>query len=441
MLKNNTDTVRNTKPQGKPQNINGGSSQGLSPRTQKLINRKKQKSKFIKIGSVRVKPRFLVILVLFVVFISLLISLFTGKDQYYSMAASSITLTQETTALIIKDEQAHIIGEGDRVVYSVEEGGYVNIDDIEMTYEDIEFNPDWYSQYAIACKNTVEYLKSVITNDVVLSAVNVIETQMDIINKSIVYDISIGNIAGVQKGLEDLNVLIETRRDDLVNAAGLAPQLNEYLLKEQQIKDKMKSATHDVLCDFPGIVTYNTDGWGHVITYSSIDYLTSGMYKSIMSDSNAYDTQRAKSAYFVTNPNKFHLAFSGGDMFTYLKEGDEILLRFAAYGEEYSAKVIKCEIDGIDNFVVVELLANVPELVKLRTSTIYIRKTWQGMVIPQDCIVQKKDQKGVYLLVDNKKVFTPIYVLTQDENIIIPDTSILGSYTFKTGDKILKKGK
>ena len=67
MLKNNANTFKNTKPQGKPQNINGGSSQGLSPRTQKLINRKKQKSKFIKIGSVRVKPRFLVILVLFVV--------------------------------------------------------------------------------------------------------------------------------------------------------------------------------------------------------------------------------------------------------------------------------------------------------------------------------------------------------------------------------------
>jgi len=149
-----------------------------------------------------------------------------------------------------------------------------------------------------------------------------------------VYNISLGNIEKVKSGLSELNTLIDARRDDLVQAAGMAPQLNEYLLKEQQIKDKMKSATHDVLCDFPGIVSYNTDGWGHVITCSSIDYLTAGMYKNIVSDSSAYDSQRAKSAYFVTNPNKFYLAFSGGEMFTYLKEGDEILLRFSPYGEE-----------------------------------------------------------------------------------------------------------
>ncbi|MBE5816242.1 MAG: hypothetical protein E7315_00795 [Clostridiales bacterium] len=440
MIKKNADTL-NGKPQGRPQSYQGSSADGLSPRTQQLINRKKKKSKYIKIGSVRVKPRFLVILVLFIVFISLLISLFTGKDHYYSMAASSITLTQETNALVIKDEQAHLIGENDRVVFSVEEGAYVNIDDVEMTYEDIEFNPDWYSQYSIACKNTVEYLKSIITDDVVLSAVEVIESQIDIINKEVVYNISLGNIEKVKSGLSELNTLIDARRDDLVQAAGMAPQLNEYLLKEQQIKDKMKSATHDVLCDFPGIVSYNTDGWGHVITCSSIDYLTAGMYKNIVSDSSAYDSQRAKSAYFVTNPNKFYLAFSGGEMFTYLKEGDEILLRFSPYGEEYFATVSRCEIDGIDNFVIVELTANIPELVKLRTATIYIRKTWQGMVIPQSCIVQKRDQKGVYLLVEKKNVFTPVYILTQDENIIIPDTSILGSYTFKAGDKILKKGK
>jgi len=43
--------------------------------------------------------------------------------------------------------------------------------------------------------------------------------------------------------------------------------------------------------------------------------------------------------------------------------------------------------------------------------------------------------------VEKKKVYKPVYILTPDENIIIPDTSILGSYTFKAGDKILKKGK
>ena len=391
--------------------------------------RKKKKGAYIRIGNKRYNLKFFGGIALVLVAALLIIILTSGAPDLYTLQTGSITIHSEAQAVLIKDEAGYSYAEDSTLVNHVADGTAVEKGDTVATLLSSELtSSDYFTQLDIARRNTIEYMRYSLNDEVTLNAVSVIDSQITRISQEMVRALSV-DVSQYASYSQELMSLYNQRRDILLEAYGTDQNIQDYLSREDLYLNRITSNTLNITAIKDGIVSFNTDGYANVYNAANIDTLTSAQVTNILEgrSSSSVTSQRKASQYYISNMNSLYLAFNGDASHQYLREEDTVLIRFSANGEQYSATVYKAEHTEEGSFIILYLEAPLNELYRTRTSTIYMEKRWNGPIISKDLVVTKRGVQGVNLYIDKKKVFTEIEILAENDTHLILDTANVNS--------------
>lgn len=419
--------------------INTRTRQNTAPR------RRKRKGIGLKVGGYTIRPRFVALVFALIIIIGVVIGINTRPPELYDIDYGSITMYETVDGVLIKSETGYSYPEGVTVMSRLPDGTYVEAGDVIAVVRTLAFNNDWYHLLNIARQETFDYMTKRLDperedHQAIIDAVKVIDSTLESLSAEMLKVIitSPEAYSAYSKQLADL---YKQKRDTLFKAFNGDGNLDELISREEMRRAQIDDNTVEITAIRSGILSYNTDGYANIYNYDSIDSVTDTVFDNIIEDSysSAIKNTRGLCDYYISDMNTCYIAMKGsGDIFKYLQDNDEAIIRINNGNMQYMATVKDvAELAGA-NYIIAEPTGDLTDLYRDRVVSVTVQKTWSGLVIPREHTVKKREKEGVYIYADKKKVFTPIEILAQNESVIVLNTESVNN-VFKKGTAIVKQ--
>ncbi len=401
----------------------------------RMARAKKRRNAMIRLIAV-------VLLVIIGITIGIIALVSNRTPDCYQLTQSSITMYYSSRAVILKDEAGYSYPSGSTVVSRVADGTYVQAGDEIAVVRTEGFNDDWYAQLEIARRNTIDYLMRSIndTEGTLASAIDVLDLRIEELTAQMIREAAY-NPSSYKEYSGKITKLNAEKKTLALDLLGSDPQISDYLNKETIIEEKIESCTQHIIALRSGIISYNSDGYANLYNYDDMESFTHGNLDKILANESTLSISRTRMAsdYYISDMSRCYLSIYGtGNDFQYLNVNDEAIIRINQIPQTATIKKVEQTEGGA--FLVFEPMGDFTNLYRDRVLDITIQKTWNGLVLPKEHIVKKKDQVGVYVYdeEEKKKTFVPISVAAENDTVVILDTSSIDN-VFTKGVLIVKQ--
>lgn len=407
--------------------------------------KRKRRNMGLKVGGFIIRPRFIALLLALTVIIGTVIGISTRPPDLYDIDYGSITMYETVDAVLIKSETGYTYPDGVTVVSRLPDGTQVETGDIIAVVRTSGFNNDWYNLLNLARQETIDYMTKRLDPEredhlEILKAVSVIDNTIAVLSEEML-SVIVTSPELYSKYSEQLKELYTQKRDTLFKAFNGDGNLDELISKEELRQAQIDENTMEITAIRSGILSYNTDGYANIYNYDSIDSVTETVYDNILEDSysSAIKNTRALCDYYISDMSTCYIAMKGnGDIFKYLQNNDDAIIRMNDGSMQYVATVKDVKESTGCNYVIAEPAGDFGDFYRERVVSVTIQKTWSGLIVPREHVVKKREKEGVYIYEDKKKVFMPIDILAQNESIIVLNTDSVNN-VFKKGMFIVKQ--
>lgn len=407
--------------------------------------RKKKRKRGLRIGGYTVRARFIALLFTLIIIIGVIIGINTQPPELYDIDYGSITMYETVDAVLIKSETGYTYPEGITVVSRLPDGTYVEAGDVIAVVRSGTFNNDWYHLLNLARQETFDYMTKRLDPEredhaKILEAVSVVDNTIATLSEEML-GVIVTSPELYSQYSRQLKELYRQKRDTLFKAFNGDGNLDELISKEELHQSKIDENTLEITAVRSGILSYNTDGYANMYNYDSIDSVTETVFDNIVEDSytSAIKKSRGLCDYYISDMDNCYVVMKGyGDIFKYLKDNDEAIVRINNSNTQHvtDIKNVK-ELTGC-NYVVAEITGDLSGLYRDRVVSVTVQKTWSGLVVPREHVVKKREKEGVYVYDDKKKTFVSIEISAQNESVIVLNTESVNNI-FKKGTTIVKQ--
>ncbi len=407
--------------------------------------RKKRKQRGLRIGGYTIRPRFIALVFALIIIIGVVIGVNTRPPELYDIDYGSITMYETVDSVIIKNETGYSYPEGVSVVSRLPEGSHVEAGDVIAVVRTLAFNNDWYNLLDIARQETYDYMTKRLDPEredhrAIIEAVQVIDNTIGSLSDEMLATIVTSPELYPQYSAQ-LKDLYRQKRDTLFKAFNGDGNLDELISREEMRQAQIDDNTVEITAIRSGILSYNTDGYANIYNSDSIDSVTEMVYDSIIEDSYtaAIKNTRGLCDYYISDMNTCYIAMKGnGDVFKYLQDNDEVIIRINNGNTQYIATVKDITETAGNRYIIAQTTGDFDIFYRDRVVSVTAQKTWAGLVIPREHTVKKREKEGVYIYADKKRVFTPIEIMAQNESVIVLNTESVNN-VFKKGTVIVKQ--
>lgn len=411
-----------------------GRSERVNPRP---VAKKKKKVPFWK----KIKPKFIIALIAIIAIIIAVISISPKEPDCYEISRSSITIYENMQGVLIKKETGYKYPQDSTVISRVNEGTYVQSGDVVATVKMIDFQDDLYEKLNLARAATIKYMLDKMDNDIIEAAVDNIDLEIKNVSTKMLDTIAVDPSKYTEYS-EQIKLLFEQKKELVLAEFGVDVKINDYLNDEERIISSMQAQIQNITAKEAGIISYNTDGYGNVYNWKNIDNITKTDIQEILDDeiSGSLENSMKESDFFISDMEEnYILLYDKDNKLKYLSEDEEVIININGKIDSL-AMVKKITKEDGESLIVTEPKGTLVELYRERVLDIKLQKTWNGLVIPKEHIVDKKNNLGVYVYENGEKRFVKVNILVEDKDVVIVDTNAIDN-EIKIGMMIVKQSK
>jgi len=279
---------------------------------------------------------------------------------------------------------------------------------------------------------------------------------------AILQDVEDANLAGINQSIrekaEDINGIIRTgtgdilvaerelkelmrqKREYLNDTVTADRKLEEFFSEEQQLQERVDSASEVVNAPQAGVVSYYFDGAEDVLNAENLQEITSADINDILNGTTAVQNaaagteaqQGAQPLYRLVNNFKWYILIDMDEAMKEFAQGNTFQIAFDDFlSRQYEGTVVGHVAEETGYIYVIEVLDDIGELLSTRRTDARVFTKFEGLKVPEEAIQTKNGETGVTVVNGRDKTFVPVEVqIVKDGSAIISpmdEQSALGS--------------
>lgn len=210
--------------------------------------------------------------------------------------------------------------------------------------------------------------------------------------------------------------------------------------EEASILSHMKDWTINVIAPEAGLISFQLDGFENILGINSVDKLTTSDLDQIMAQLPKYDgtgDAKAEQPFFrIVDPlSNWYLVIQSHGSEEYFNRGDEVEVTFDD-GYSTSASIYKIYREKGSSFLVLEFSGNVDRVINKRVTPVSVKKTVEGLMIPEEALKTHKGKNGVFLKEREEMVFVETAVIALSEGKAVVE-SVSDNIILKLHDQVM----
>ena len=328
----------------------------------------------------------------------------------------SVTLEQNITGVVIRDETVVTAESYGKITYFVTEGERITSGTkIAEVYR--------WGTYDSVLQDLLTLQQEIRNYQVETILADVVNSELDRLDSAI--DSQMERISAVVQGEsqedilsleQELRTLMDERRDYLKNNLQPDEKLMSLYEREQTLTDRLESWKKDVYASASGMISFYFDGYETVLNKvtmaqvlpSDITAVINGKSVSIASSTTE------KPLYRIANTQQWYLAvvtkksspFVAGESYSLVLDG--------GYDKPYTLTALSsAEKDG-NVLTLFQVDDDVAPVMGTRVVTGTVQQVFTGLTVAPRAIVTVEGQTGIYIKEEEGKRFVPVTVLASD---------------------------
>ena len=387
----------------------------------------------------RVKGRFYVFLLAFIVIIVLIVRphiSFGTKIEVISLASSSYIHAMD--AVLIRDEELVTSQSVARIEYVAFENTLVSPGDTVAYLYSSGYSESELAKLESIRENIQAYHKSMLENiiDNNLERLEAMVNQRASEFRNLVTHKNRGNLITVNRLMETAMVnrqeyMRSNMRNDL--------RLNNLYFQENARLNSISSWRVESTAAGEGVVSFYTDGYERYLNADNLSQLTAQDISTVLAGGSLGESSvREKDVYRLVDQNHWYVAINASTAQWNPVIDQEYYIQFVGFEDlGFVARVATVSKSGQSILAVFEINAPMGPLIYQRALTANVSITLTGMSVSLDAIYEENGQSGVWLYNTPEGTFVPVTVLSSNGKTAIIEPLVDGA--IQTGSQLLLK--
>jgi len=403
------------------------------------------------IGGRRVKFRFFVFIALLIGGILFIVLRNQTTQAYTAVSYGTLDIVHYGQAVLIREETTYSAPAYGKAIYLIAEGAEVEADQhIAVLYKE-DFNEEIMREIYDIREKILLYQQGKVVDQLINDDVIRINNELNDMIATIQTSVIKKDFIYMPKMESKLRYLLNNKQNLLDLQVEPDDYLKELFNKEAILVSQMNQWTTDIYASASGIISFVIDGFENILGSSAVDRLTMDDYRHIIETNGAFldsnkkesmaelDTTVVKAEQplyrIVDSTEKWYAALVIDSAELYFNIGDAVNAIFYEQ-EPIQGFVRRVQIEDNRTFLCIEFDSNVENTVNKRILPLQIQKTVEGLLIPENALVQRKGSQGVYLKEDDENIFIETSVHAAADGFVIIEP-ISGNKALHVHDKVL----
>lgn len=369
----------------------------------------------------RVTKRFYILLAVFIAVCTLAAVLVFGTDRYGTVTAGSMSMEQDVSVVIVRDESVYSVANYSEASFFVTEGEAITQGTTVAQVYKWGFDNKLLTDLITIQEQILDAQENDIWADVVNSDLNGINAQIN--NK-------IQEIAAVVQGDSNADIVVlerklielfEQKQDFLERNVQADARLTDLYGQETQAEGVLANWSEDITADSSGVVSFYLDGFETKLTPYNLETITrtdiENARKGVVSGSDS-DGTTTTPLYRLINNYKWYCVIyvEANDAIEEMKEGNDAQLTFEGYFDRpYTARIKSVRApEGGGRMYVLEMSEDVSPLLSVRTANATLLLNFEGIKVESDAIFTQDGETMLKTEQNGTIVFVPVEVLIDD---------------------------
>ncbi|MGI5850926.1 MAG: HlyD family efflux transporter periplasmic adaptor subunit [Caldicoprobacterales bacterium] len=397
----------------------------------------------IVIGGRRIKLRFFVILIIALLAISYLNKL-SSKPPLYDVAQYGKIITwDKCQGIIVRNEKSYFSPAYGKVDFHISDGEFVTKDDLVAILYKENYNKAMMEDLYKIKEKISDYQSKNLVQDLMNEDYDKVQRDIKEVLRTIQYRSLDGVISEMGRHESQLKELLNKRKDILDKRELSNNYLDNLLEQERDMEEILEEWKVDIISPETGLISFKLDGLEAQLTPGAIDLLTPEQYLSIFEhQAPEYSNSEAMAGfplYKIVIPDRWHIISYIPNQSVQYNQNDMVEIRLPGFAEDtIVGKVQKVEQLDDSRLIILEMAEGIENILGARNIHIEIGTATEGLMVPNDVVVEKKGKTGVTVLRDGKTQYIEVQVQARNKEwaIIskIKETDSLGP-----NDKILMR--
>lgn len=353
-----------------------------------------------------------------IILVPIILVITLHKEDVMTLGSGRFELSAKSA--IVRDEVCVTGEKYEKIVFHAKEGAQVSVGDVIAQVFKLGYNEDMLqSLLSVQDRILTEQLSAVRgVEDAEFSAIDeqILQKEQEI-RKCIMKeaDASSKDLLTLERELRAMLLQRETYLAEKVHAN---EALTSLYTDEERQSALIKEWSNDIVAGATGTVSFYFDGYEQVLCASKMDMINADLINSVLKGASVKTSSDSMDTflYRIGNQNHWYLAFvTSASNVTRLAGGERYTVVCEGYSDRpYTGIALEPVISGNHVLNVLEFHDDIGALANVRTVSIEIKQTFDGIEVPSEAVSIENGVAGIKVLVGNETRRVEVVVLADD---------------------------
>ena len=343
----------------------------------------------------------------------------------HEAALGKMAFSVSTEGIIVRSEKLYQMDVNGKAELTVEEGqSVVAGEEIAVVYSS-DYSESALNDLKNCRVKILDYLRNNMLKNILNKDLSDMDAQIDDLNAEIHEMIVSGETGDLLKYERELRNLMDERQTFLREQVNVDTQLQEYYDEEAALLAGIQGWQKSSTAESNGVVSFYFDGAESVLTPENMKKMSIAEITSILNGTSYYtltDSTTSRPLYRLVDKNNWYvIVISDVEIPEFESKDTAFQVTFGGSDTgTYTAKATDMRKDGKQYVYYFHFEDDISKLLIARNVDLTISMEYVGVIVPENAIRTKNDQKGIYIKnSENNREFIPVEILINSEGYAI----------------------